>query len=121
MYFKCERQADGHFSGWTMVAGLPDEWPDGSMVNIYSPSGNRLYNVPGDPVRYYECMDGAICHNCGSLIDKSWELHAEMRVDREENLCKKCWGAINHGKLDLPQLVGDRPLYRLKNSPVYRD
>ena len=119
LYFKCERQPDGHFSEWSIIASLPEEWPEGATVALYPDSGNRIYNLPGDRERYYEMIDGAVCHNCGSLIDKSVELHAETCVDREKNLCKKCWGAVNHGKLDLPQVIGHHPLYRIRNSPIY--
>ncbi len=120
IYQKRIRLANGKLTGWYIIDRLPEHWPMESMVNIYLPSGNRLYNVPDDSARYYEILHGAICHNCGSVIDKSCELHAEAVADSEMNLCKKCWSAINHGELDLPQVIDDRPLYRLRNNPVRR-
>lgn len=103
-------------SDWLVVKELPEEWPTGATVSIYPHTGNRMYNVPGDCVRYYEMLDGSTCHNCGGLIDKAGEIHAEDKVDRERNLCKKCWSDINHGNLDLPQIIDNYPIYRLRNT-----
>lgn len=121
MIFKRHRQDDGKLTDWYEVDSLPETWPDGATVGIYPHSGNRIYNVPGDRERYYEMLDGAECHNCGVLIDKSTYLHAELRTDREVCLCKECWGRINHGEFDIPTLEDGQPLYRLVNSPIYRD
>ncbi len=123
IYFHRVRRPDGTWPEWSVIAALPDEWPEGSTADICQYTGNRIYYVPGDGVRYYEMLDGAVCSQCGTVIDKSWMFHVEAREDRDKCLCRKCWGAVTGGRLDLPQAIGDMPLYLLKNpganTPAY--
>lgn len=102
MYFQRVRRSNGTYSDWSAVAGLPDEWPEGSVTEIYHQTGNRVYYVPGDRVRYFEMLDGAVCHHCGAVIDKHWMFHAERIEDRDKCLCRSCWNAVHSGTLDLP-------------------
>ena len=122
MYFRCDRQPDGKISEWYAVDALPEEWPEGTKTNFYSHTDNKMFTVPGDEYRYFEMADGALCHNCNDVIDKSWMLYAHMQDGSGRCLCRSCWGDINHGKLNLPVLdENGRPLYRLRNSPIFGD
>ncbi|MDR2882899.1 MAG: hypothetical protein LBU98_03885 [Alistipes sp.] len=121
IYFQRVRRPDGAYAQWNVIAGLPDEWPEGSITEIYWQTGNRLYYVPGDHVRYYEMLDGAVCRHCGRFIDKSWMFHAESLADRDKCLCGKCWNAVGRDEPNFPKAIGDLPLYRLKNGPGYKN
>lgn len=116
MYFKCEKRPDGSLTEWAIIAALPEEWPPGATVGMYPHSGNKIYNVPGDQVRYYEMMDGTLCQNCKTIIDKTVQIHAEDRVDRERCLCQKCWQALYNSEEEPQTSTTVLPLYRLRNS-----